>query len=1180
MDYSKKSKEELIAEIEFLKKREEGISLVLDNVDEMFYSISYDEKGNKNIEYVSPQVERVLGISKHDYINNPNLIIEHFHPEEIDKLLEESKKIKKGSEKWNATYRFYHKKLGKYVWIDENIVTVFDDDGNRKLLFGTARDVTQKVSQQRQLEFILENIDYCIYNVKFGKDGKILSYISDNVKDLTGLTPKEFDKEGKSGKLINRIHPDDVDMINKHIDDGLYAKRKRKIHTEFRFKPKGKKDYLWIEETVFTSYNKDGDIIETTTVLRDVTNRKSIETHLKENEEKYRNMFTKNMAGVFITEKGKIVECNNSFAKIFGYKSRVQLIGKPAESIYFSKSDRDNYIKELKKKGTLSNYRIRHKKKDGSELWILTNVTLYEDERVEGTLIEITDEVRHEELEKEKLRATIAEEANVVLGKEIEERKKIEKKLIQNQKYTRSIIDSSLDVIMASDVEGNIIEINNAGKQIFGYTEKEAYSNKASVFYATKDDFINVSKQLKKTGTYIGEVQNKRKNGDVFTSFLSASLLTDEQGNVIGSMGVSRDITELKEAEQQLIESEEKYRDLFENATDLIQSVDITGEILYVNEAWKKTLGYNDKDILNKNIFEFIHPDCQEKCQFIFSDLINKPPKKPIKISYEFISKSKEKIVVEGNVSLKLQNRKPHSTRAILRDVTKEQWENTKQNVYNEIAKIISEKINSEDIYESIRQALSKVMNTDVFVLSYCLDNDIITFPYYYDKSSGKGRVIKPDRLKGEGINEYFLKQKSAKILKRKDLDKIINKGGYKLLGVKAQCFVGVPLKIKNTTIGVLSVQSYVNKNEYNEKSLEILEFISGAVALAVQRKYDEAKIHDQSARLEAIIENSTHLFWTFNKELGLTTFNKNFKNYVNDSYEKKAKTNLYRKDNKTRMADKKDHAFWDEKYAEAYKGKQQHFIIDKFDVKQQRVVKEVFLNPIKNDSGETTEISGIAHDITEKIIAEEQLKDSLKQKEVLLKEVHHRVKNNLQVISSILNLQTSYVKDEKTLTILKESQNRIKSMSFIHESLYQTNDFSQINFSEYVISLSKNLVHSYGVFDGLVDLDLKIENVSLNLDQSIPCGLLINELVSNALKYAFPKEKRGSITIELLEKKGTVYLAVKDNGVGLPNDIDYRNTDSLGLQLVITLIEQLDGEIKLDNNQGANYYIQFKKLQ
>jgi len=149
-------------------------------------------------------------------------------------------------------------------------------------------------------------------------------------------------------------------------------------------------------------------------------------------------------------------------------------------------------------------------------------------------------------------------------------------------------------------------------------------------------------------------------------------------------------------------------------------------------------------------------------------------------------------------------------------------------------------------------------------------------------------------------------------------------------------------------------------------------------------------------------------------------------------------------------------------------------------------------------------EVVVISRDITESMEYESRLIKSVREKEVLLKEVHHRVKNNLQVINSILNLQSSYVSDKEILEIINESQNRIRSMSYIHEILYQTKDFNSINFDDYVTNLVQNLVHSYQVRSDKVKLDLDIEKVSLALDQAIPCGLILNELISNSLKYAY----------------------------------------------------------------------------
>jgi PAS domain S-box-containing protein len=219
----------------------------------------------------------------------------------------------------------------------------------------------------------------------------------------------------------------------------------------------------------------------------------------------------------------------------------------------------------------------------------------------------------------------------------------------------------------------------------------------------------------------------------------------------------------------------------------------------------------------------------------------------------------------------------------------------------------------------------------------------------------------------------------------------------------------------------------------------------------------------------------------------------------------------------------------------------------------------------------------GYYYDITDRKIILEQINQSLQEKEVLLKEVHHRVKNNLQVISSILNLQSSYVKDEATVNVLRESQNRIKSMAFIHESLYQANDFSSINFADYVVNLLQNLMQSYSKLNQTVKLNVELETIFLNLDLAIPCGLIINEIISNALKYAFVENKEGDeITIKMKKVGEKLQLVIGDNGVGLPKNIDYKNTESLGLQLVVTLVGQLGGNIELDSTNGTKYTISF----
>jgi two-component sensor histidine kinase/ligand-binding sensor domain-containing protein len=215
--------------------------------------------------------------------------------------------------------------------------------------------------------------------------------------------------------------------------------------------------------------------------------------------------------------------------------------------------------------------------------------------------------------------------------------------------------------------------------------------------------------------------------------------------------------------------------------------------------------------------------------------------------------------------------------------------------------------------------------------------------------------------------------------------------------------------------------------------------------------------------------------------------------------------------------------------------------------------------------------------EITERKEAEERIKASLKEKEVMLQEIHHRVKNNLQVISSLLKLQSRYIKDEKILEIFKESQTRIRSMALIHNKLYQSKDMARIDFADYIHSLSTDLFRSYRVSSSLIRMKINTEDVFLDINSAIPCGLIISELISNALKHAFPNGRKGELTIDFSQEKDKKFkLVVADNGVGFPEDLDFRNTESLGMRLICILTEQLQGTVELDKKNGTKFEIKF----
>ncbi len=245
-------------------------------------------------------------------------------------------------------------------------------------------------------------------------------------------------------------------------------------------------------------------------------------------------------------------------------------------------------------------------------------------------------------------------------------------------------------------------------------------------------------------------------------------------------------------------------------------------------------------------------------------------------------------------------------------------------------------------------------------------------------------------------------------------------------------------------------------------------------------------------------------------------------------------------------------------------------------------VVLETSGEPVLNEDGNLIGYRGVDRDITDRKRAEEQIKASLAEKEMLLKEIHHRVKNNMQVITSLLRLQADDVSDEHHRDMFKESCARIQSMAMIHEKLYQAQDLASIGFEAYVGDLARSLIRMYAAESGNVSVKVEISDVALGLDTAIPCGLLVNELILNSLKHGFPQDRKGEITVALRPlEDDQLELTVSDNGIGMPEGLDFRNTESLGLHLVTLLAEgQLGGTVEVDRTNGTSFRVVFRSLK
>jgi PAS domain S-box-containing protein len=231
----------------------------------------------------------------------------------------------------------------------------------------------------------------------------------------------------------------------------------------------------------------------------------------------------------------------------------------------------------------------------------------------------------------------------------------------------------------------------------------------------------------------------------------------------------------------------------------------------------------------------------------------------------------------------------------------------------------------------------------------------------------------------------------------------------------------------------------------------------------------------------------------------------------------------------------------------------------------------------IPDESGTPVLLQGVAFDITEGKRAEEVVKSSLREKELLLKEIHHRVKNNLQITSSLLRLQAGKIADVAVRQLLRESQDRIRSMALVHDMLYRSQDLARVDFAEYVRTLVTQLFRSYNT-GGRIRPVVELQPVIFGVDVAVPCGLIINELVANALKHAFPGDRQGELRVRMTATADRHVLSVRDDGVGFPAQVDYRHTETLGLQLVRMLTEQIEGKFRLDTSSGTEFVVEFPR--
>jgi len=415
--------------------------------------------------------------------------------------------------------------------------------------------------------------------------------------------------------------------------------------------------------------------------------------------------------------------------------------------------------------------------------------------------------------------------------------------------------------------------------------------------------------------------------------------------------------------------------DFFDSASDLILVIGLDGSILFANNSCKKALGYSEEELTSLSLSSILHDDYKEDAFKKLGNIIR--GEIPTKFTSLFVSKGNQKVQVSGSFSCNYENDKPTAYTGIFSDTTERKRAENAQKLYYSISNLVIETTNLDNLLESIHKLLKQYIAANNFHLAlYNQKENLLDFPYYVDEIFG-GKVDAYKRSFSKGLTEYAIRQKEPVFLYEETINELVQQGEIQLYGPVPKVWLGVPLKMDNRIIGAISVKSHSDRNKYRRKELNLLDFISGQIAIVVERKRYEDKINKQRAKLNAIFESSTHLIWSINRNWGLTSFNKNYAKIVIDKYGAVPVLDPDGEKKHFVLAEEKQKEFVKAKYREAFKGEPQHFEVIINDPEGKETWREVFLNPIFLPDGTIDEVSGISHDITQKKLSDIAIKDS-----------------------------------------------------------------------------------------------------------------------------------------------------------------------------------------------------------
>jgi PAS domain S-box-containing protein len=715
----------------------------------------------------------------------------------------------------------------------------------------------------------------------------------------------------------------------------------------------------------------------------------------------------------------------------------------------------------------------------------------------------------------------------IILSEQIEKSRIL---LESSEKQFRSVVESAIEAIITTDESGKVIFVNKSFEKIFGYAEDEIIGKTFEIImppqYREKHGKIFNKLKEKNEDEYFNktlELTASRKDGTEFP--FEMSITSWKVNNQKFITAILRDISERKKAEK----TQNILSAIVDGSDDAIIGKDIEGNILRWNHGAEIIYGYKAEEVIGKSV-SIIFPPNSDELRQILQEISNG---KSIK-HYETKRITKQGDIIDISLSVSLIkdfNGKIIGASSIGRDITDQKKA--------EVA-----------LAKSEAQLNMVTSNMADFISQSTLDGSYV----YVSPSIKQVMGYEPQEVIGKSILDFIhpddVEYVSSCMMRAAD------EGTTQSSQHRYKTADGSYIWIE--TLGTPL---------YNRKK-SIVGFVCNSRDITQQKNMEDA-LRESEEKYRSLIESAKDViaimdyngvFLLINKA-GANQFNieppeilgRSIRDFFPDSYNKQLE--LIRKVITTREG-------LETELAVQIEGVELWF--------------SIIIQPLFGPENKIKNVQMIARDITEIKNTQKELELALEDKDLLMKEIFHRVKNNLMVISSLLNLQSRYIKDEEAKGIFKESQNRAHSMAIIHERLYRSSDFKKIDFGDYIRTLANDLYRIYVLRPEKVELEVNVDETMIDINTSIPLGLIINELLSNSMKHGFPGDTRGKITIDFHKIDGDFLLEVRDSGIGIPEDVDIFNTGSLGMQLVTSLTQQINGELEFKRSPETSFRITF----